>query len=131
MWHTPTTQINLEGNIVKNVIIIGSIALLGLMGCGEDGQEGLNLNPNFGGDGNNTPLFQESVPGTISQATFNKIQKGMTYSQVVALIGFPEANDVSPEFNTARWTNQAPNFGIVVVTFKDDVVFTTLGLSLK
>ena len=116
---------------MKNIIIVGSIALLGLMGCGEDGQEGLNLNPNFGGSGNNTPLFQESVPGSISQATFDKIQKGMTYSQVVALIGFPEANDVTPEFNTARWINKAPNFGMVVITFKDDVVFTTLGMSLK
>jgi hypothetical protein len=117
---------------VKNIIIVlGSIALLGLMGCGEDGQKGLNLNPNSGSTDNSTPLLQEPAPGTISQATFDKIQKGMTYSEVVALIGSPEATDVSPEFNTARWTNQAPNFGMVVITFKDDKVFTTLGMSLK
>jgi hypothetical protein len=117
---------------VKNVIIVGSIALLGLMGCGEDGKEGLNLNPNSGGGGDNsTPLLPSPAPGTISQATFDTIKEGMTYSEVVALIGSPEATDVSPEFNTARWTNQAPNFGMVVITFKDDKVFTTLGMSLK
>ena len=101
------------------------------MGCGEDGKKGLNLNTNSGSTDNSTPLLQEPAPGTISQATFNKIKEGMTYSEVEKLIGSPEATDIKSGLTTVRWTNKSPNFGMVVVTFKDDKVVNTLGLSLK